>query len=231
MPQPVTLSEFLDQAVTQVSDPGIFEGGIVMVSLDRLLDRLIEYALAVDEYHPGTPSPWSHTFLLAEPYHGPTTEIVECTVRTKDNKIIWDQDHVNPLKILFHEDVNSGICHGTVGDYDDHRVRRWGIKWIPGLTPTQRHSLAQEATDPKWKPYHYDFPGLLRELIRLATQSMIKPAPGQDLLFCSAFVQRVYSNVLGNAGDFKPGIRDEDASPDDLWYPDLGTRIGPAQTS
>jgi hypothetical protein len=62
-------------------------------------------------------------------------------------------------------------------------------------------------------PQHLNRLRRRNRLHRLATQNTLKPAPGPNLLFCSAFVQRVYSNVLGNAGDFKPGIRDEDTSP------------------
>ena len=228
MTVPGKLSEFLDQAAKQAGDPGLFEGAIIFVALNRTLDHLIQHALAAGDYHRGTPSPWSHTFLLAEAYHGPTTKLIECTVRSKDNKVIWDQDHADPIKIIWHKDVLSGVCRGEIGDYDDPRVGRWGVKWVPELLPAQRQALVADAADPKWQPYHYDFPGLLRELIRLISGGVIVPPPGQNLLFCSAFVQRVYTDVLGRDGHFAPGIRDEDTSPDDLWYPlGLGSRIGP----
>ena len=83
MDAPRRLSEFLQQAADQSGDPGLFEGAIVFVALNRPLDRLIQHTLAAGDYHRGTPSPWSHVFLLAERYHGPTTSIVECSVRSK----------------------------------------------------------------------------------------------------------------------------------------------------
>jgi hypothetical protein len=228
MTAPRRLSEFLKQAADQAGNPGLFEGAIIFVALERTLDRLIQNALAAGDYHRGTPSPWSHVFLLAEPYHGPETGLVECTVRSEENKIIWDQDHADPIAILWHKDVHSGICRGKVGDYDDNRVTRWGIKWLPELLPAQRRALVEDAEDPKWKPYHYDFPGLLRELIRLISGGAIVPPAGEHLLFCSAFVQEVYMDVLGLHGHFVAGVRDDDTSPDDLWYPTVGTKIGPA---
>ncbi len=227
MGAPKRLSEFLQQAADQAGDPALFEGAIVFVALDRTLDHLIEQAMAAGDYHRGTPSPWSHTFLLAEPFNGPTTSLVECSVRSKDNKVIWDQDHADPIKIIWHKDVNSGVCRGRIGDYDDPRVNRWGVKWLPDLLPSQRQAIVTDASDAKWKPYHYDFPGLLRELIRLISGGAITPPGGKNLLFCSAFVQTVYTDVLGHHAKFAPGIKDDDTSPDDLWYPSLGSRIGP----
>src|SRR5450759_4596167 len=73
---------------------------IVFRALDRTLDHLIQSALSLDEYHRGLPSPWSHVILLADKYTGGATPTVECTVRDKKNRIIWDQDHANLINIL-----------------------------------------------------------------------------------------------------------------------------------
>jgi hypothetical protein len=220
----MTLSQQLDALAARVG-AGTLEGALIFVCMERTLDRLIRYALALGPYHPGQAGPWSHVFLLAEPYHGPGTGIIECSVRTKGNKIIWDEDHkIDPIKILWHKDVKSGICTGTIADYDDPRVTNAGIKWLPALTTPQRDTIITNAQDPRWEPYHYDFPGLLRELIRLVSGGTIDPPPGHRLLFCSAFVQRVYSLALGQAGDFAVRIRDDDTTPDDLWYSPLGER-------
>lgn len=89
-----------------------------------------------------------HFFLLAERYHGPTTSIVECSVRSKDNKVISDEDHADPIKILWHKDVKSGVCQGQIKDYDEYRVTRWGLKWLPDLLPSQRRDLVTDALSP-----------------------------------------------------------------------------------
>ncbi len=226
MTTPTKLSEFLGQISADAGPPDVFKGAIVFVSLDRELDRLIQHALGLGPYHRGKPGWWSHTFLLAGPWNGPETPLIEATVRSKENKIIWDQDHADPIKILWHDDVESGICTGKVGDYDDPRVGNWGVKWLPHLYPGQRDAIVAAAQDPKWNPYHYDFPGLLRELLRLASGGLIDPPPGKDLVFCSAFVQASYIDALGNAGDFAPGVNTADSTPDDLWYSPLGQTQG-----
>ncbi len=231
MATPAKLSEFLDQSVAQAGDASLFQGAIVFVALNRMLDRVIQQALALDDYHRGSPSPWSHCFLLAEPYHGPATALIECSVRTKDNRVIWDEDHVDPIKVLSGEDVKSGRCQGQIADYDDPRVTRWGVKWLDNLLPSQRQEIAVDALDPKWAPYRYDFPGLLRDLIRLISGGAIDLPAGKNLLFCSAFGQSVYTDVLADHGHFAPGITDAGTSPDDLWYSDLGSRIGPMPAS
>jgi hypothetical protein len=222
--KPAKLSELLGNLVASGVPAADLQGAIVFVRLERALDNLIRHALALGPYHPGRPSPWSHVFLLAEAYSGPATPIVDCTVRTKANRIIWDQDHdIDPIKILWHKDVKSGVCSGALDDYDDPRVPGWGVKWLQDLAPAERAALTAEATNPRWAPYHYDFPGLLRELLRLSSRGAIDPPPGKNLLFCSAFVQAVYSRVLGPKGDFAVRTRDDDTTPDDLWYSALGS--------
>ena len=221
MAVPTRLSEFLESVILgEGAAPAI--GAIVFVSLDRTLDKLVQLGLGLGPYHRGRPSWWSHTFLLAGSWIGPITPILECSVRTEDNKIIWDEDYVDPIKLLRDENILSGICRGIVGDYDDPRVMNWGFKWLPELAATQRDALVADASDPKWKPYRYDFPGLLRELIRLATAGLIEAPAGSKRLFCSGFVQAVYANVLGAGGHFVPGIQTDDTTPDDLWYSPLG---------
>jgi hypothetical protein len=226
MGTPTKLSEFLSQIADDTGKPEAFKGAVVLVSLDRELDRLIQHALGMGPYHRGKPSWWSHTFLLGGPWIGAQTPVIEASVRSKDGDIIWDQDHADPIKILWHKDVESGICTGQVGDYDDQRVGNWGIKWLPHLASAELDAIVAAARDPKWNPYHYDFPGLLRELLRLASGGLIDPPPGKDLIFCSAFVQAVYVDALGPSGDFAPGIATADSTPDDLWYSPLGQTQG-----
>jgi hypothetical protein len=55
-------------------------GAMVFVNIDRPLDEMIRYALALDKYHLGKPSPWSHCFMISEPYKGGDTGILDCTI-------------------------------------------------------------------------------------------------------------------------------------------------------
>jgi hypothetical protein len=102
----------------------------------------------------------------------------------------------------------------------------WGVRWLPQLSTAQRDAIVTDALDPKWKPYHYDFPGLLRDLLRLASGGLIDPPPGKNLIFCSAFAQATYINALGVSGDFALDVATADSTPDDLWYSPLGQNQG-----
>ena len=87
----------------------------------------------------------------------------------------------------------------------------------------------QEAEKLKRQGYHYDLPGLVRELARLLTG--IKVASGRRLLFCSAFCQLAYRSPLGPKGDFVPTIATEDTTPDDIWYSALGNAALPPRVA
>lgn len=218
-----TLSNFLGEIANQTS-PEKLEGAIVLVSLERTLDELIQKALALGPYHRGTASPWSHTFLLTQPYSGPGTQICECSIRNNNNEIIWDGDPAgDPLNIVLAQHVESGICVGTVADYDDDRVINKGVKFLPDISGVQRKALSASALAMQNGQIKYDLPGLFREAIRLTIGIRLPPSP--HLLFCSAFVQKIYRQVLGADGDFVPTLADEDTTPDDLWYPVKGTKF------
>jgi hypothetical protein len=198
------------------------EGSIVVARLKRPVDDLISSAMGLGPYHPGKPSPWSHTFLIAEPFHGPGTKILDCTIRTPDGRIDWNDDLVAILSKGI--DKNGGIYDGVVSDYDDPRITNWGIKWVPTLSSDQRGAIVAAGRHLQAKGYHYDIPGLLRELIRLLTGI---PIPvGDKLLFCSAFVQTAYR--AAGAGDFAPGIASADVTPDDLWFSTVGQGFTPS---
>jgi hypothetical protein len=224
------LTDFLTIAARQTDRKATRKAAIIFVSLDRALDRLIQIGQGMGDYHRGIPSPWSHVFLLADDFVDESTPIIECSVRTKENKIIWDDGNpplnlLEVIKDLITENVNSGICKGAVGDYNDPHIINVGIKWLPILNESERQAIVDYAGSESWKGTKYDFPGLFRELVRLSSGAAI-PGNG-DLLFCSAFVQKVYQDVLHNSGTFNRVIVAEDCTPDDIWYSAVGVQLGP----
>jgi hypothetical protein len=194
-------------------------GAIVLCALERPVDDGIREALSLDAYHPGEPGQWSHTFLIAGPYAGENTPILDCTIRdSKTGGIDWNPDLLDVLRTGISQ--SGGIYAGLARDYDDPRVHPVAIKYVPSLTKEQRASIVAAAMAIKEEGYHYDVPGLVRELLRLLTEISI-PA-GRRLLFCSGFCQKVYRSALGKRGDFTDKAVDEDTTPDDLWYSPLG---------
>jgi hypothetical protein len=215
------LSEFLTGAA-QTEGAGSLRAGIVLVALDRPIDRLIQLALGLGPYHPGRESPWSHCFLIAEEYRGSETGILDCTIRDpKTAGIMWDE----PLKDLLEQDLiaSGAIYSGKMRDYDDPRVTAHGLKLLKDLSPQDRVGIVAAAQKLQSDGYHYDIPGLVRELVRLLAG--ITVPPGNKLLFCSAFCQAAYRAALASRGDFAPGIATEDVTPDDIWYSTLGARV------
>lgn len=203
--------------------PQSLEGAILLLRLKRPIDDLISLVLGLGPYHFGTPSPWSHNVLLAGPFDGNQTRdipILDCTIRDKDGNVDWD----TPISEILKGDLTKqgGIYSGTIGDYDDPRVFRYGVKFIPGLSPKDRAKLVARGKVLQSRPYYYDIPGLLRELSRLLFGIPIPPS--KDLLFCSAFCQKVYKDVLGRRGWFSRPVKPEDTSDDEIWYPPLGAR-------
>src|SRR5208282_1834014 len=108
----------------------------------------------------------------------------------------------------------GGIYAGKVADYNDPRVDPLGVRLIPALTSAQRAAVVGAGQTLAKQGYHYDLPGLFRELARLITGITV-PA-GEKLLFCSAFVQATYRAALGDVGDFMPpSVASTDVTPDD----------------
>lgn len=196
------------------------EGAIIIVALDRPLDRLIQESLGLSCYHPGRPSPWSHTFLLAEPFNGENTKILDCTIRDKDDQIAWTLPLIDSLKAIVNK--AGRIYSARLGDYDDPRVHPAGIKILPDIPGADRRRIVTAGLALQARGLHYDFLGLFRELIRMLLHVHIKPG---DDLFCSAFCQEAYRNALGagSVGDFMPGVLSRDVSPDDIWFSRQGT--------
>lgn len=217
----MTLSTFL-QDIADGQGADFLEGAIVLARLQRPVDDLIASAMGLGPYHFGKPSPWSHTFLIAEPYHGPDTKILDCTIRDDAGGIDWTG---NLLEVLAHGiDKNGGIYDGVVRDYDDPRITKYGVKLVTTLTPDQRLGVLNAGRALQAGGYHYDIPGLVRELVRLLTGI---PVPSDDkLLFCSAFVQTAYR--ISSAGDFAIGTASIDVTPDDLWYSTVGQGFTPS---
>lgn len=222
------LSTFLKKLAEKVG-PESLTGAIVLVSLDRPIDQLIRYAEALDPNHRGQPSDWSHCFLIKEYIDGATT-IFESTIRDeKTGGILWSEDLRESLEIISQPSggIYEGVLNSPPDGYDDPRVRPLGVKLVEGLSTEERTKIVEVAAGFLNQGYHYDLPGLFRELIRF-TMGITLPA-GKKLLFCSAFVQAVYRQALGHpGGDFvDKKLRSVDVTPDDIWYSDLGKPILP----
>ncbi len=212
------LTPLLDVFTKEIGEEQIV-GAIVLCALERPIDDGIRHAQSLDPYHRGKPGEWSHTFLIAGPYAGENTPILDCTIRDpKTGGVDWNPDLLDVLRTgIAH---SGGIYAGLAKDYDDPRVHPVAIKWLPSLSKEQRVAIVAAATAIKSEGYHYDVPGLVRELLRLLTQIPV-PA-GKRLLFCSGFCQKAYRAALGPQGDFTDKAVDEDTTPDDLWYSPLG---------
>jgi len=221
------LSEFLAQLAVQEGSAE-FRGAVVLTALDRPVDHLIQLALGLGPYHPGQRSPWSHCFLIAEDFHGPETAILDCTIRDpKTGGLLWDEPFEELLKQGFTH--LGSIYTGKVADYDDPRVTAHGLRLVRNLTTQDGAAVVAEGKKLQSAGYHYDIPGLVRELVRLLTG--IEIPVGHHLLFCSAFCQAAYRAALGARGDFAPSIATGDVTPDDIWYSALGARFEPRLAS
>lgn len=216
------LSSFLDGVASQ-SGAERLKGAVVLVALDRPIDHLIRHAQGLGPYHRGRMSPWSHTFLLADAYSGPSTPILDCTIRDGKGRVAWDEKLEDVLRTGITK--SGSIYTGRVDDYDDPRTTDFGLKCIFDLPPADRDSIVVEAKKLQALGYHYDIPGLLRELVRLLTG--IDVPPGEKLLFCSGFCQAAYRSALGDRGDFAPKVETADTTPDDIWYSPLGNGARP----
>jgi hypothetical protein len=218
----MSLTRFLDK-VAQAEGADALHGAMVFVMLERPIDEMISRGLSQGPHHRGTPSPWSHCVLLAEPYRGSETRILDCCIRDARGGLLWDVDAKETLSIIFESTVGKGagaIYDGRVADYDHARVKARGIKWLPELGRARAAALVAAAEALQAKGIRYDLPGLLREMSRLFVGLTIPPQEGR--LFCSAFLQKVYSEVLGADGDFADNVRDEDTTPEDIWYSSKG---------
>lgn len=216
------LSEFL-QSIAEQAGPETLKGVIVLVALDRPIDHLIRQAQGLGPYHRGRPSPWSHTFLIADEYAGPGTPILDCTIRDPQGRVAWDEKLDEVLKTGIAR--SGGIYTGRIDDYDDPRVTACGIKCICDLRADERDAIVAAGEALQAEGYHYDIPGLLRELVRLLMG--IEIPPGEKLLFCSGFCQAAYRVALGDRGDFAPDVATADTTPDDIWFSPLGNGARP----
>jgi len=222
-----TLTEFLNAAATTFG-ANMLPGAVVEISLERETDELIQEFEALGPYHPGTPGEWSHSLIVAN-YAAAGSTVLEATIRDQvTGAIIWTTTEKEFLEILTDPTTSGGIYESKATDYDDARVHPHGLKIVQGLTDAQRATIVTVGRGFLGKGYHYDIPGLFREMVRLTTGIILPAAP--KLLFCSAYVQAVYRAALGHpAGDFMPAaVHSTDVTPDDLWYSYLGQQIRPA---
>jgi hypothetical protein len=223
----VKVSDFVGSVASTVGNDAL-QGAIILVAIDRDLDRMIQKSLALDCFHPGKPSPWSHTFLLAAPFTGPDTPILDCTIRDEKGHIAFKLKLIDMIKTVLNK--AGGVYSSKLSDYDIDQVHPVGVKLIPDATLAERVSVVAIAIDLQKKKIHYEFLGLVRELIRMLFPFIpIKPL-GPDL-FCSAFCQFCYRAAFGTGptskGDFLPGLDSKDVSPDDIWFSRAGANYPP----
>jgi hypothetical protein len=220
------LSDFLNDIAQQYGADAL-HGAMAFAMIKRPVDELIAHALTFGPYHRGKPSPWSHCFLLTEPYRGKETSILDCTIRDAQGNVAWESTLEETLEILKDAGSPKGagaIYSGKVGDYDNaDRVTALGVRWLPGLAVAERAGIVSAGLDLQRQGYAYDLPGLMRELVRLLTGVVVPPADKR--LFCSAFLQACYRRALGNVGVFNPDLVDADTTPDDIWYSPKGLGV------
>jgi hypothetical protein len=222
-----TLTEFLNAAAVQYGANHLI-GAVVEMSLERPMDELIQQFEALGPYHRGTPGEWAHCFIIDQ-YTPAGSTVLEATIRDDETgAIIWNATLEEMIDFISQPGGSGGIYKSAATDYDDPRVHPLGLKIVQGLSDAQRSSIVTAGEGFLNDGYHYDVPGLFRELIRLLT-GITLPA-GDKLLFCSSYVQAIYRAALGEpAGNFVPStVRSVDVTPDDLWYSELGTQIRPA---
>jgi hypothetical protein len=221
-----TLVEFLTDFAAK-RGPQSLEGAILLLRLDRPIDDLVASAMGLGDYHKGTPSRWSHNVLVTAPFGTKDPKkipILDCTIRDKNGKVDWKTDFSQVLTKPL--DKQGGIYKGWIGEYADDRVYDYGVKYISGLTASQRRDIVAAGKALYAQKYFYDIPGLFRKLVYYLTKIQLPPTNG--LLYCSAFCQQAYSDALGV--HFQPNIRNEDTTDDDIWYSSVGDSYAPPQT-
>lgn len=223
----MTLPDFL-RAAAQRYGAAALDGAIVFVNLDRETDRLIIWGMERDPVYKGRPSRFSHTFLLAGPYDGAHTPILDMTIRDEHDRVDWDVTFREEMEALATGIVGRAgrVYRGAVSDYDHPKTTAVGLKLLRHLSAAQRAKIVEKAEGIREEGYHYDLVGLGREA---AEYMGIELPVKKDYkgLFCSAFVQRAYRRALGRvAGDFS-SESDVSTSPNDLWYGALGDQVTP----
>jgi hypothetical protein len=221
----MAIASFLDQVASN-HDCRALHGAIVFVMTERPLSRLICKALASGPHPRREPSPWSHCFLLAEPYHGASTRILDCSIRDVEGCIEWDVSLGRAFRMLLAGLLGSGVggvYDAHLGDYDHHRIVGYGVRWLPDATAVDRRGIIEHARALQRESIRFDLLGFFRILLWLLTGIRLKPSANR--LFCSAFVQNAYRAALGNAGVFQPKVRDEDTTPADIWLSCKGDSI------
>src|SRR6267143_747037 len=220
----MNLSDFLNLQA-QKHGPEMLLGSMIFVNLDRPLDQLIRNAMALGQFHPGQPSPWSHCFLLAEPYTDASTPILDCTIRDQNDAIIWNSTLKEDIEVLARgmEGREGKIYNGRASDYNNPHVLNCGLYYLPNIAQAQRQQVVTTSRKLQSQGYKYDLPGLLRELVRLMIGIAVKP-PSHKLLFCSAFLTKTYRDALGTIWDVVPQVASIDVTPDEIWFSPPGSK-------
>jgi len=224
------LSAFLERTAAKFG-PDSLTGAIVLVSLERWIDEFICCVEGLAHGHNGHSADWSHCFIIKR-YAGTDTKIFEATINDPNTGgILWNSS-LQEIHAIF-DGPTSGIFENCLtsplNGYDDPRVHPLGVKLMhKQFTLDERKKIVECAAGFVNQGYHYDVPGLFRELIRLTTGIVLPP--GDKLLFCSAYVQAVFRTAFGSAGDFAgPTAQTADVTPDDLWFSDLGMQFLPKE--
>ncbi len=215
------LSELI-QTIADRDGADVLPGAAVFLTQHRAIDDAICKGMAFAKYHPGRASAISHCVVLGGPWQGEKTPIYDCTIRDGKNHVMNDLD-VTTVEVLqaglWHA---GGVYEGVLADYDQ-RITPIGIKYLPELDAAERQKLIDAAialhqADP---PYHYDIPGLVRELAKMLFKKA--PPPNKRLLYCSSFIEAVYRNALGEGASWVgTDVETADVTPDDLWYSSVG---------
>ena len=218
------VSDFVKN-VSNKYGPDKLEGAMLMLNIDRLLDNIIRWAFSLDGFHRGQPGLWSHCVLIAAPFNGDSTPILDCTIRDSKNRVIWNPTLLDDIDSIFGGNA-GGIYSGKISDYDSENVKDCGVYFLPHISKDKRHQIVLEGQRLQGQGYHYDLPGLVRELIRLL---LGKTYSGNNkLLFCSAFLAMAYREALGLAWTVAPSVPTDDITEDDIWYSKTGITVPPA---
>jgi hypothetical protein len=207
------------------------KGAILLLKINREADNLISPAMGLCwRYHWGSPSPWSHNVLITGAYDRDMRRIpiLDCTIRTKEGKVDWDQKLLGSIGKPI--DKQGGIYAGTVAEYCDEHVTLAGIKFLHRISDSARDAIVNAGKALYARRHYYDIPGLFRALARFASGDQVMLPGSRRLLFCSAFCQKAYMDA-DHRHQFAKKFKEFHAVPadlttdDDVWYSELGTRF------
>jgi len=176
--------------------------------------RRAEELIRVD----GTPSYWSHAFLL----HSPLSTDARVNRDRKKSAWLWESTLEPPDAFSRFSDRN-GVSARRIADYrrggfhllEAHCVPNFAVIAI-SLSPEERAAILARASDPNVDQLRYDVLGLAGTWFAYLTNRASRPNPLSDghAIYCSAYVQLAYDA----AGlDLAPGAHQRNPSPEHLW--------------